>query len=70
MRNHFASKNQGLWSQPGVGNLRPAWSFDMARIKIFVTQFKVQDRIKTKLHGKQYWDSKPEASVPQDRHPS
>ena len=35
----------------GVGNLRPAgqmrpaWTFDMARIRIFVTQFRVQNRV-------------------------
>jgi len=35
----------------GIGNLRPdgqtrpAWTFDMARIRIFVTQFRVQNRV-------------------------
>jgi len=44
---------------PGVGNLRPAWTFDMAHIRIFVTQVRVQHRVKTKLHDKQgtYLDS-------------
>ena len=43
----------------GVGNLRPAgqmrptWTFDMARIRIFVAQFRVQHPLKTKLHDKQ-----------------
>jgi len=40
-------------SRPGVGNLRPAWKFEMARIRIFVTQFITQHRVKTKLHDKQ-----------------
>jgi len=35
------------------GNLRPAWTFDMSRIKIFVTQVRVQHHAKTKLHDKQ-----------------
>jgi len=33
----------------GVMNLRPAWLFLMGRIRIFVTQFKVQNRVETKL---------------------
>jgi len=37
-------------SNTGVGNLRPACTFDMARIRIFVTQFRVQDCVKNKLH--------------------
>jgi len=37
----------------GVGNLRPAWTFDMARIRNFVTHVRVQNRVKTKLHDKQ-----------------
>jgi len=45
------SVRQGF--NPGVVNLRSAWTFDMARIRIFVTQFVVQDRVKTKLHDKQ-----------------
>jgi len=40
-------------SSAGVGNLRPAWTFDMARMKIFVTLVRVQRRVKTKLHDKQ-----------------
>jgi len=35
------------------GDLRPAWTFDMARIRIFVTQVRAQHRAKTKLHYKQ-----------------
>jgi len=38
---------------PGVGNLRPAWTIDMARITIFVSQVRVQHRAKTKLNVKQ-----------------
>jgi len=34
-------------------NLRPALTFDMSRIRIFVTQVKAQHRVKTKLHDKQ-----------------
>jgi len=49
-----------------MGNLRPAWTFDMTRIRIFVTQFRVQDHVKTKFHDKQYLESKPEASTPED----
>ena len=42
------------WSRAtGVGNLWPAWTFDMARIRIFFTQFRVQNRVKSKLHDKQ-----------------
>jgi len=38
----------------GVGNLRPAWTFDMARNRIiFVTHVRVQHRGKTKLHDRQ-----------------
>jgi len=39
----------------GVGNLqpagqkRPAWTFDLASIRIFVTRVRVQHRVKTKL---------------------
>jgi len=46
-------------STAGVGNLRPTdqmrptWTLDIARIRIFVTPFKVQNRVKTKLHDKQ-----------------
>ena len=36
-----------------VGNLRPALTFDMTRIRIFFTQFRVQSQVKTKLHDKQ-----------------
>jgi len=48
-----------LYCKAGVGNLRPAsqmqpaWTVDMARIRISVTQFRVQDRVKTKLHDEQ-----------------
>jgi len=31
---------------------------------MFVAQFRVQDRVKTKLHDKQYLNSEPEASIP------
>ena len=47
-----------------AGQMRPAWTFDVARIRIFITQFRVQDRVKMKLHDKQYLDSKPEVSIP------
>jgi len=29
------------------------WTFDMDRIRIFITQVRVQHRVKTKLHDKQ-----------------
>jgi len=32
----------------GVGNLRPAWTFDMARIRIFVTQVRLGHNIASK----------------------
>jgi len=38
---------------PGTENLRPASTFDVAHIRIFVTQVRVQHRVKTKLHDKQ-----------------
>ena len=37
----------------GVGKLLPAWTFGMVRIIIFVTQFRVKNLVKTKLHDKQ-----------------
>ena len=37
----------------GVGNLRPMWTFDMARIKLSVAQVMEQHRVKAKLHDKQ-----------------
>jgi len=36
----------------GVGNLRPAGKFHMARITIFITQVRTQHRVQTKLHDK------------------
>jgi len=36
-----------------VGNLRPAWTFDMTLIRIFVTQVRAQHRVTTKIHDKQ-----------------
>ena len=49
------SKPEAIAHAPkaGLGNLRPASTFDMARIRIFVTQFRVQDRVKTKFHDRQ-----------------
>ena len=41
------------WHKPGVGNLRPAKTFGLARIRIFVTQVRVYYCVKTKLHDKQ-----------------
>jgi len=41
----------------GVGSLRSAWSFDIARIRTFVTQFREQNRVKPKLHDKHIPDS-------------
>jgi len=35
------------------GNLRPAWTFDMTRISVFIIQVRVQDRVKTKLDDEQ-----------------
>jgi len=43
-----------------VGNLWPmcqmwpAWTFDVARIRIFVTQVRVQHCVKTKLYDKKW----------------
>jgi len=40
-----------IWSRcsglltAGVGSLRPAWTFEKAHIRIFVTQFRVQSRV-------------------------
>jgi len=48
-----------LFFNPGVGNLRragqmrPAGTFNMPRIKFFVTQAGTQYRVKTKLPDKQ-----------------
>jgi len=36
----------------GAGNLRPTWTFDMASIRIFVTEVRVQRRVKTMFHDK------------------
>jgi len=33
----------------GVGNLRPAWTFNMTRNRIFVTQIRTEQRVKTEL---------------------
>jgi len=33
--------------------MRPALTFDMTRIRIFVTQVRIKHRAKTKLHDKQ-----------------
>jgi len=53
-RSKLARKTVDVWrSKAGLGNLRPAWTFDTARIRIFVTQVRVQHRVKTKLHDKQ-----------------
>ena len=41
------------WSTARVGNLRSASTFDMARRRIFFTQFRVQNRVKTNLLDKQ-----------------
>jgi len=38
-----------LDAEAGMGNLQPAWLYDMARIRIFV---RVQNRVKTKFHDK------------------
>jgi len=46
------------YSKLGVGNLRPSghmqptWTFDMSRIRIFVTRVRVQHRVTPKLHDK------------------
>jgi len=59
-----------LWSKTGLGNLQPAglmqpaWTFDMVRIRIFVTHLRVQDRVKKSSTISRYLDSKPEASIP------
>jgi len=37
----------------GVGNLRPAWTFYMARIRLCITHVRAQRHVKTKLHDKQ-----------------
>ena len=38
-----------LWP---MGQMQPAWTFDMAHITIFITEVIVQHRIKMKLHDK------------------
>jgi len=47
---HTPDFRTGEGNLPPSGQMRPAWTFDMARIKIFVTQFRIQNRVKTKLH--------------------
>jgi len=44
-----------IYSRGGesAGQMRPASKFDMTRISILVTQFRVESRAKTKLHDKQ-----------------
>jgi len=46
---HLSARRSG----PGLGSLRPAWTFDMVRIRIVATQFRAQDCVKNKLHDKQ-----------------
>ena len=46
-------ENTTLESREGVRNLRSAWTFNMTRIRIFITQVRTQHRVKTKLHDKQ-----------------
>jgi len=55
--NQLIATNSLAWSgaytpdfRTWVGNLRPAWTFDMASVRILVTQFRIQNHIKTKLH--------------------
>jgi len=36
-------------SKASMGNLRPAWTFDIVRNRIFVTQVRAQCRVKTKI---------------------
>jgi len=44
----------GPWTpKAGVGNLRPAWPFNMARIRIRVARGTTQHRVKKKLRGEQ-----------------
>jgi len=45
-------RNAVAWCKPGAGNLRPAMA-DMARIRIFVTQLRIQNPVKANLHDKQ-----------------
>jgi len=62
-RSQFLIQNATLWlnlqteihlcSITGVCNLRPAWTFDMVRIRIFVALFRVQNHAKAKLHDNQ-----------------
>ena len=47
----------------GVENLWPAWTFDMVRVKIFVTQVRVKHRVETKLHDKQVLRQKVKRSL-------
>jgi len=47
-------KLQGSGGKPAAaGQMRPALTLDMTRIRIFIIQFRVQDRVKTKLRDKQ-----------------
>jgi len=40
-------------TRSGLEKLRSAWTFDVARIRLSVTQVRAQHRVKTKLHDKQ-----------------
>ena len=50
----FFQRQYFVWrTKPGMGNLWPAWTFEMARIRIFVVQLRVRNRVKKKVHDKQ-----------------
>jgi len=40
------------WRKAGVGNLRPAWTFDLVRIRFFLTRVRAQHGVKTRLDDK------------------
>ena len=47
----YLQKNEN--QEPAAGQVRPVWTFNTARIKIFITQVRTQHRVKTKSHDKQ-----------------
>jgi len=42
----------GVRNLQPAGQMQPVWTFDMTHIKILVTQFRVQNHVKTKLYDK------------------
>ena len=52
---HFNPSRSLFYARSGepAGQMRPAWKFNMASIRIFITQVTVKHRVKTKLRDKQ-----------------